>query len=79
MFQRFEIFRAAVWSKVEFFGTDNLTKNARVVDDCFHLMVLRAIIAIVVIIAMIAGGVLLPRPCIAHFQDTEFNVWLHAW
>ena len=55
--------------------------NARAVDNCFHYMGLRAIIASVVIIAMIAegphstGGVLLPR----HFPDTEFNILVQAW
>ena len=81
MFQGFDNVRT-VWSKV---GEDNLAKNTRVVDDCFHLMVLRVIIASGVIIAMIAGpamqgstgGDLLPRRCIHHFPDTECNVWLH--
>ena len=56
-------------------------KNATGVDNCFHYMVLRAIIASVVIIAMVAegphstGGVLLPR----HFPDTEFNILVQAW
>ena len=63
-----------------------MQKNVRAPDDCFHYIVLRAIIAGgVVIIAMIARVHISQEEVwrfllFVDFPDTEFNVvWVQAW